>query len=81
MFFYKDVPSRHTRQAIRLIFPPTITSPQKLFKPNKPKEFLSFWDMKVLGWFTNIGLREHSSGSVVFDMALYYTQYEHTKFQ
>ena len=40
----------------------------------------SFWVVKIFGWFKYLVIKEHSSGSVVHDMALYYTQYKHTKF-
>ena len=40
----------------------------------KRKELLNFWEGKFLGGLHTLDIREHSSGSVVSDMALYYTQ-------
>ena len=31
-----------------------LTNPWKLFKPNKPTRQLSFWEFKILRWFTII---------------------------
>ena len=40
-------------------YPPItkITKPWKLFKPNKVKGLLNFWEVKVFGWFTHIGCK------------------------
>ena len=69
---------QNKRQAIGPILPPRLTNSWKFLKPNKSKGLLSFWEVKILGWFTNTGY-EKTQKSVVSDMALYYAQYKHTK--
>ena len=34
------------------INPSRITNAWKIFEPNKPKGQPSFWEVKILGWFT-----------------------------
>ena len=45
------------RQAVGSIFPLGITNPLKLFKPKKPKGLLSFWEIKIFGWFVHISYK------------------------
>ena len=56
----------------------------RFYHPNNNNKFMenleakqldNFWEVKIFGWFTHIGLREHISGSVEFVMALCYAQY------
>ena len=35
--------------------PSRIINILRFFKPNKPKEQLSFWEVKILGWFAITG--------------------------
>ena len=44
------------------------------------KDFATFlWSNKTQSCLHTLVIREHSSGSVVSSMALYYAQYKHTK--
>ena len=68
------------------ILPTRMKKPWKLFKPKEHKGLHNFWEVKILGGGGGAGLhtviiREHNSGSVLLDMALYYAQYKHTTFQ